>query len=100
MGKGLKEVIDSPGSGLVFPDMRNFTVRSSPITHAGRLTHPVFLFQSLDDSRVAATETRDFANKLKAQGTPVSHQEVRTGGHYDSMIEEGIPAAIRWIKEH
>jgi hypothetical protein len=24
--------------------------------------------------------------------------EVPSGGHYDSMIQEGIPAGIKWLK--
>jgi hypothetical protein len=44
-------------------------------------------------------ETRRFQALLQAQGTPSKLLTVPTGEHYDSMIEQGIPAGIAFIKE-
>lgn len=42
---------------------------------------------------------RDYAARVKAAGKPVDYKEVPDGDHYDSMIEQGIPAGIAWLKK-
>ena len=95
----MKELIDNPFSGLSFPDCAGFLKRSSPKTHAGRLAVPVFLFHAADDENVPVSDSRDFAAGLKSRGAKVTYREVTDGGHYESMIVEGIPAGIGWMKE-
>ncbi|HZL90528.1 MAG TPA: prolyl oligopeptidase, partial [Pirellulaceae bacterium] len=56
------------------------------------------LFHADDDSNVPSSESRNFAARLTALGKDVTHKTVPSGDHYDSMIEEGIPAGIEWIK--
>jgi len=36
-------------------------------------------------------------NAVKAKGGRVALEQVPTGGHYESMIDKGIPAGIRFI---
>ncbi len=95
----LAEVIANPFSGLSFPGCRELLKRASPKTHAGRLDIPVFLFHAADDENVPVSDTRDFAAGLKSRGAKVTYREVSDGGHYESMIVEGIPAGIGWMKE-
>jgi dienelactone hydrolase len=76
----------------------DFVVQSSPNTHESRLNCPVFLFHAEDDGNVDVEETETFAASLKQKGRDVTLKIVPTGDHYDSMIEEGIPAAIQWLK--
>ncbi|HUE72466.1 MAG TPA: prolyl oligopeptidase family serine peptidase [Pirellulaceae bacterium] len=80
------------------PGLTDFIVRSSPRTHESRLNCPVFLFHADDDWNTPVSETRSFAERLQAVGKSVTLKTVPSGGHYDSMIEEGIPAGIEWIK--
>lgn len=76
----------------------DFVVQSSPSTHESRLNCPVFLFHAEDDGNVDVQETREFSSRLSARNPAVTLKIVPTGDHYDSMIEEGIPEAIEWLK--
>ncbi len=87
------------GVGLVFPGIEHFVKRSSPLTHAGRIPVPVFLFFAEDDDMVAPESAGPFIERVKAANPDVTLQTVPDGGHYQSMIDAGIPAGIRWIRE-
>jgi acetyl esterase/lipase len=58
---------------------------------------PVFLFYAEDDARFAG-QVRELAERLAAAGKKVTAEHVPKGGHYQSMIDEGIPRAIQWLK--
>jgi dipeptidyl aminopeptidase/acylaminoacyl peptidase len=83
----------------VLPGCVDFVTQSSPTTHAERLKCPTFLFHAEDDSNCPIADTTAFAEKLKAQGTDVTYVKAKTGDHYESMINEGIPAGIEWLKQ-
>lgn len=89
----LVRMLSSELKGL--PD---FLVKSSPKTHQARINCPVFLFHARDDSKIDIAETIQFAKRLRAAGKDVTFAEVPTGGHYDAMIESGIPKGIEWLK--
>ena len=84
---------------FLLPGMVDFVTQSSPSTHLAALKKPVFLFHAEDDSNCPIADTRAFAEKLKTQGTDVKLVTAASGEHYDSMIDEGIPAAIEWLRE-
>ena len=84
---------------FMLPGAVDFITQSSPATHVGSLKKSIFLFHAEDDSICPISGTRDFADKLQKQGTDVKFVTVKTGDHYDSMINEGIPAAIQWLKD-
>jgi dipeptidyl aminopeptidase/acylaminoacyl peptidase len=84
---------------FVLPGSVDFVTQSSPSTHRQRLKCPTFLFHAEDDTTCEIGQTRQFAEQLKEQGTDVTLVTVATGEHYDSMINEGIPAAINWLKQ-
>jgi dienelactone hydrolase len=84
---------------LQMPSVVDFAQQSSPHTHIGRLKCPTFLFHAEDDSNCPIAETREFESQLKQQGTDVTLVSAAKGGHYQSMIDEGIPAAIKWLRE-
>lgn len=91
------------GGGLwltskLLPGSVNFLTQSSPSTHRQRLKCPTFLFHAEDDSTCDIAETKVFAEQLKQQGTDVTLVTVPSGEHYESMINEGIPAAIDWLQ--
>jgi dipeptidyl aminopeptidase/acylaminoacyl peptidase len=80
------------------PGFRSFVQRISPAQNASKLRCPVFLFHALDDSVVAPAESTRFAAQLRAHNRRVELVTVPTGEHYDSMVRQGIPRAIRWLK--
>jgi len=81
------------------PGVVDFAAQSSPHTHRERLKCPTFLFHAEDDTNCPLSETRDFADQLKQQGADVTFVTAVSGGHYNSMINDGIPAAIKWLRE-
>jgi dienelactone hydrolase len=84
---------------MIMPGAVDFITQVDPATHAARLKCPVFLFHAEDDSNCPVEDTRAFADQLKQHGANVTLKTVPTGDHYDSMIEEGIPAGIEWLRQ-
>jgi dipeptidyl aminopeptidase/acylaminoacyl peptidase len=83
----------------VIPGYRDFLRFSSPDTQTEQLKCPVFLFAALDDGTFPPSESTVFAGKLKQSNPNVTCVTVAHGGHYDSMIKEGIPRGIRWLQK-
>ncbi|WP_165223411.1 dienelactone hydrolase family protein [Aquisphaera insulae] len=71
--------------------------RFNPSQHDDNLTCPIFLFYAEDDARFAS-KVRAFGERLRAKKKDVSISSVPAGGHYESMIDEGMPRAIEWLK--
>jgi hypothetical protein len=59
----------------------------------------VFLFHARDDTNVPARQSEHFAATLKHTNPHVTLVLTATGGHYDSMIREGIPKGIEWLRQ-
>ncbi|MCO6457179.1 MAG: HEAT repeat domain-containing protein, partial [Pirellulaceae bacterium] len=83
----------------ISPAVDDFLVQSSPSNHVARLQCPVLLFHAEDDSNVPVEQSREFAEQLRQAGKQVILQTVPTGDHYDSMIHQGIPAGIAWLRQ-
>ena len=83
----------------VTPDYRAFVHRSSPAVGFRDLHCPTFLFHADDDSNVPTAEVALFAAELRKTNVQATFVRVPTGNHYDSMIKEGIPQAIQWLKK-
>ena len=81
------------------PDIADFLVRTSPITHAEKLHCPLFLFHADDDSNVPKSDNVAFLEKVRTTNSQVTFSETTTGNHYDSMIDVGVPRAIAWLKK-
>ena len=81
------------------PGYRRFVHRVSPSTDVTKLACPVFLFHADDDTNVPTDEVARFADELKKTNKQVTFARVQTGNHYESMIEQGIPQAIEWLKK-
>jgi dienelactone hydrolase len=75
--------------------MRDGSARNA----VGKVTCPVFLFHANDDETVPKKSFDAFAQVLESTNKRVSVDTVGTGGHYDSMLDQGIPAAINWTDE-
>jgi dienelactone hydrolase len=84
---------------LAIPRLDDFFTLYNPKAHEADLGCPVFLFHARDDSVVPIGETEEFANDLRGLGKSVTLETVASGGHYHSMIREGIPRALAWLGE-
>ncbi len=83
--------------GLI-SDFDSLLKLASPKSQESRLRCPLFLFHARDDDNVPISESIGLANRLKDAGRVVELVTVSRGGHYESMISEGIPRAIKWLR--
>jgi dienelactone hydrolase len=95
----LREGASDPTMQKILPNLNHFLKQSSPKTHVTHVGCPLFVFHANDDGNVKVGESQDFVNRLKAAGKQVDFQTVPTGNHYDSMVKQGIPAAIIWLNQ-
>lgn len=86
------------GVNLLLPGIKEFDRQFSPIGNVKKLKCPLFVFQARDDSVVEAAETKRFVHQARAHNQQVEYVEVDFGEHYDSMIQQGIPRAVQWLK--
>jgi dipeptidyl aminopeptidase/acylaminoacyl peptidase len=77
---------------------REFAERASPLTSVARLRCPVFLFHADDDATVPTLQVAGFAAALRRTNSHVTFVQVPTGNHYRSMIQQGIPRGIQWLR--
>jgi dienelactone hydrolase len=75
----------------------DLVIRHAPIHHERALDCPILLFHARDDGTLPVAETEACARRLKALGKPVTLVIVPTGGHYQSMLREGIPRGVAWL---
>lgn len=90
------KVISQLDTGI--PGFRRFVEENSPFRNADKIHCPVLLFNALDDSKIPPVTINAYVERLQKAGKTVKHVEVPTGDHYDSMLNEGIPQGIQWIK--
>lgn len=69
-----------------------------PQSNLNALKCPLFLFCCDDDTIVNPLEVRGFANSEQTVGKKVTLLTQPTGGHVHGMKQNGIPAAIAWLK--
>lgn len=92
------EFIADPFIGLTYHEFALFARRSSPLTHVDHLSKPLFLFFAEDDSMIDFPTAREFADGASLANPATTFESAGSGGHYRSMISQGIPAGIRWIR--
>jgi dipeptidyl aminopeptidase/acylaminoacyl peptidase len=92
------DILEDPEIELILPGASRFVTDSSPLTHANQIQIPVFLFFAEDDTMATLESAKPFVDALQSTNPRVRLHKVPTGGHYNSMIDKGIPAGIRWIK--
>lgn len=93
------EISGTWGIDRLLPGIKEFDRQYSPVANVQKLKCPLFVFQARDDSVVEVAETKRFVEKAKAINQQVEYVEVANGEHYDSMISQGIPRAITWLKK-
>ena len=80
------------------PGFGAFIDQTSPINGASRLRCPLFVFHSSDDKTLPIAQTTSFVEEVKKVNSKVTFVQADHGGHYNSMIKEGVPQAIQWLK--
>lgn len=96
--KRLAPALNDPAVPRLLSGIREFAKRSSPRTHMAHLNCPVFVFHARDDSNEPFATSERFVGDLKQLGKKVTFEQTPRGDHYDSMIKQGIPKAIAWLK--
>lgn len=80
------------------PGFMSYFEKLNPRANEPKLSCPVFLFHASDDDNVPISDSENCERRLKQLGKNVTFVRTNRGGHYQSMIDEGIPAAIAWVK--
>ena len=81
----------------VLPDVRQYMVDGSPMTHVEKLGCPVMIFHAVDDRVVGVSKSNSFSARVKKAGGDITLKLAPHGGHYDGMIENGINDAVAWM---
>ncbi|HET8646108.1 MAG TPA: prolyl oligopeptidase family serine peptidase, partial [Vicinamibacteria bacterium] len=63
------------------PAMREALVRMSPLTHAHKITRPLFVVQGRNDPRVPRNESEQIVATVRRNGTPVWYLMANDEGH-------------------
>jgi acetyl esterase/lipase len=84
-------------NGPAYALLMQFLAATSPMKHASEIKCPVMVFHALDDSNVAYSEAQNYVATLKSAGVETHFVTAASGDHYQPMIDEGIPAGIRWL---
>ena len=92
------ELLNDPMAERIVPGVGKFLQAYSPLRQVSRFEIPLFLFHARDDSVTPISESQKFVNQMRSQGKAVDLRIVNQGDHHQSMIDEGIPAGIAWIK--
>ena len=80
------------------PGTMAFLLKISPDQNLERLKCPTMIFSALDDENVPNAQVVAFGKELAKRNQQVKLLIAKDGGHYDAMINEGIPTAIEWLK--
>ncbi|HEX2833377.1 MAG TPA: prolyl oligopeptidase family serine peptidase [Thermoanaerobaculia bacterium] len=80
------------------PGFRRFLQETSPLQQSAMLRCPTFLYHSEDDERIPISDSEAFVETLKKTNPNVTFVRGKRGDHYSSMIDEGVPRGIRWLK--
>jgi dipeptidyl aminopeptidase/acylaminoacyl peptidase len=80
------------------PGYSDFLSRISPLNNVARLKCPTLLFHADDDTNVPTADVYRFGQLVYQRNKKLVFSRVATGEHYNSMIQNGIPNAIRWFK--
>ena len=96
VGERLKDVL--PSLDRAIPGFADAIRSASPASRVDTIQCPVFLFHAEDDTNVPTASVAAFKDALTAHHKSVDYVSVASGEHYNSMIQQGIPKAIVWVK--
>ncbi len=81
----------------ILPELPEQLAQTSPKTHAKGIQADVFIFHAKGDQNVAYGDSVAAAAHLRGLGKSVTMSSVDGGNHCDSVINHGIPRAIKWF---
>jgi dienelactone hydrolase len=87
----------APVLATVSPDLAHQVRALSPALNLESLRCPVMIFSAEDDATSPFAEVQFYAAALTKHNGDVTFIRAASGGHYDSMISQGIPEGIRWM---
>jgi dienelactone hydrolase len=91
--------VDSVKKYPRFNGLKEFLKPSSPANHVAHINCPVYLFHSSDDPQVPFSHSELLRDIMNRKGKEcIFSLPPAYGGHYQPMIDEGIPRAIKWLK--
>jgi pimeloyl-ACP methyl ester carboxylesterase len=94
-----RQILQEPAIRILAPQMSQFAQLASPLAHVDKLKCPVFLFYTPDDSTTPMNENQPYITRLQQNNTAVKLEIGGPGGHYQPMVDQGIPRAIQWLQE-
>jgi predicted esterase len=80
------------------PNFNTYLVTGSPITHISKLRCPVFIAHAKNDDNEPFQATKDYVEALRKAGGKVNFLELEREGHYQPLLNAGIPKALDWLK--
>lgn len=78
------------------PSLKRLLNKIDPGKYADQIQCPIFLFHTQEDANVSVSQSRNAYQRFKSRGLNVT-LKIGNGGHYQPMIDQGIPAAIQWL---
>ncbi|MEQ1829865.1 MAG: prolyl oligopeptidase family serine peptidase, partial [Pirellula sp.] len=91
------DMLKEPKIMRYFPGIRDYLRTGSPSSYVDVFRCPVFIVHARDDDNEPFANTKTFVSLLKSKGAEVKFVELRTGGHYQPIMDVGIPQAIAWL---
>lgn len=90
------EFLDALDSGV--HGFKNWVEEHDPIANASSLKCPTLIFHARDDSVIEFGNTEHFVDNVRKTNPDIEFVIAESGDHYDSMINEGIPAGMRFLQ--
>ena len=95
--KRMADMLDDTTYTRLFPGLAKFFHETSPKNKISDIQCRVMIFHSADDDNVPIADAREYIQSLQQAGKRLHPVIVQSGGHYRSMVAEGIPEAIKWL---
>ena len=95
----LGELLKEPGIVRRLPNLKDYLVAGSPLTHIASLKCPVFIAHAKNDDNEPFTQTKTYVNAFQKAGGKITFLEFEREGHYQPLLDAGIPKAIEWLKQ-
>jgi dipeptidyl aminopeptidase/acylaminoacyl peptidase len=80
------------------PNLEMYLVSGSPLTHVQQLRCPVFIAHAKNDDNAPFDVTKTYVEAIRRAGGKVNFLELEREGHYQPLLEAGIPQALEWLK--
>lgn len=90
---------EEPAMADYLPNFKNYLISGSPITYVSFLKCPVFIAHAKNDDNAPFAGTKKYVEALRKTGGKITFNEFEREGHYQPLLDAGIPKAIEWLKQ-